>query len=79
MSIKSKKEAIKRFDPFLIKSPKKPSSKQIVFFIQNASLRVNFRNSIFKHIFIRLRNIGNQEITQNDKKECYEEDPQNPN
>jgi hypothetical protein len=44
-------------------------SEQIVFIIQNTSLIVNVSSLVFKHIFIALGDISNQEITKNDKQE----------
>lgn len=53
-------------------------SKEIVFIIQSASLVVDVSGLVFKHIFITLRDIGNQEISKNNKQEDddnYEECP----
>ena len=54
------------------------TSEEIVFIIQNASLRVHVSDLVFKDVFITLRDISNQEITKYDEQENDNDNKENP-
>jgi len=79
VGIECKNEAVEWLDLWCSKCTPEPSSEQIVLFVKNASLAVDVWNSLFKNVFVWLRDIGYQEITKDDEKESDQEDPHNPN
>ena len=74
-SIEWEKEAIKVLDAVWKESLVPPLSNEVELFVQSASLGIHILNSVFQNIFVWLRDVSNQEITQNDKQE---EDEWNP-
>lgn len=76
--IESEQEAIEWSDFFRIEFAPEPFSKQIVFLIENASLFVDIWNSLLEYVFVRLRDISNQEITKNNEQESDHENPHDP-